>query len=299
MELISQYSAWYYLLCFGAALLYSSIVYYKNKKTIELSSWLRIVLFCFRTIVVFFIALLILSPFFKSVNTEIEKPILLIGLDNSSSIANNGEDYCKDLNKKIIHLQNQFSDVYEVKTFSFGEKVQPYKSNLFSEKSTDLSSFFDEMETQYSNKNVGAIVLMTDGVYNTGVNPVYQEKLKQVPVYSVVLGDTITYKDLFVKDLYFNNITFLGNKFPLEILIDATKCEKEKTTLIVEMDGVVKYTEEILLNKTPISKKVLISADQVGMRNELRCLGCHFHTAHASGIFALIFSITSYPKAPR
>ncbi|MFZ9848444.1 MAG: hypothetical protein ACO3EE_09880, partial [Flavobacteriales bacterium] len=262
MELITQYSAWYIVLCLLLGVVYASFFYWRNSKLTELSSSLKIVLFCFRTLVVSIISFLLLSPFVKSVSSTVEKPILVLAVDNSASV---GASNTKLLRERIEEINSAFAAQYELNFCSFGDKVKYSDSLSFTDKTTNFSTLFEEVETRYSNKNVGGVVVVSDGVYNSGLNPAYAKKLKNVPVFSVLVGDTSTYKDLFIKELFFNNLTYLGNNFPVEVVIGNNACLNEQTTVSLSIDGETKKSEEIKITKSLLNYKTLLRAEKTGM----------------------------------
>ena len=79
------------------------------------------------------------------------------------------------------------------------------------------------IDNNFSNQNIGALVLVSDGIYNRGSNPVFQAAELQYPVYSVAFGDTTEIKDLLVKKINHNQVAYLGNNFPVEVQIQAKK----------------------------------------------------------------------------
>ena len=96
----------------------------------------------------------------------------------------------------------------------------------------------------YANQNVGAMVLVSDGIYNTGSNPQYQAERLKFPVYTVLAGDTTVQTDLRIAGIIHNSQTFLGNYFPVEIKVAATHLAGNKAMLKV-LEG-----ENEVFNKT-------------------------------------------------
>ncbi len=121
---------------------------------------------------------------------------------------------------------------------SFGEHAKDSMNWLYSEKETDISSLFQEINQRYYGKNLGAIVLSTDGIYNKGYNPIYAARQAGCSIFTVALGDTTVKIDASVTKVDNNPTAFLGNTFPLQITIDATKLQGKSSNLTVtEMDG--------------------------------------------------------------
>src|SRR5205085_1513467 len=104
-----------------------------------------------------------------------------------------------DLPGRLESLSSKLEEKYNVKRFSFGDQVSDIKSFStlgFNEKQTDISSLFDEVQNRFSNRNIGAIILASDGLFNRGANPLYSSSGLKVPVYTIALGDTSTQRDL-------------------------------------------------------------------------------------------------------
>src|SRR5579862_10020452 len=103
----------------------------------------------------------------------------------------------------------------------------------YNEKETDISSLFQEITLRYYGKNLGAIILSSDGIYNKGYNPIYAARQLGCALYTVALGDTTVKIDASVTKVDNNPTAFLGNTFPLQITIDATKLQGKSSSLTV------------------------------------------------------------------
>ena len=105
--------------------------------------------------------------------------------------------------------------------YAFGSEVREGVDFSFTDKVSNLSSMLRTLYDLYSNQNLGAIVLATDGIYNEGSNPIYSGNLLAAPIYTVALGDTTPQKDVLIKRVYHNKIAYLGDKFSIQIDISA------------------------------------------------------------------------------
>ena len=273
MNIITEYPIWFILFCIAAGIIYSGILYYRDKKLIESSVWLVRLMAAFRCTVVTLISFLLLSPLLKSVNREVEKPIIIIAQDNSESIAigNDSALFKKEYKQNLQKFIDQLNDKYEVSLYSFADKIKELNSTdslTFKEKQTDISSLFDEIETRYSNRNVGAIVLASDGIYNKGANPVYSSDIIKVPVYTVALGDTTIKKDIVLLKVEHNSFAYLGNKFPMEISINAKKLKGKTTTLTVNNRNTVLFNQTINFasDAFTLTIPVLMEAKEIGLQ---------------------------------
>jgi hypothetical protein len=88
-------------------------------------------------------------------------------------------------------------------------------------------------------------VLAGDGLYNRGMNPLYASAQVRFPVYPIALGDTTPQQDAFVSKVNFNRIAFLGNEFPIEVIVGANKCAGKQTTLTVSNAGSIIHSQTL------------------------------------------------------
>src|SRR5690606_9489957 len=108
----------------------------------------------------------------------------------------------------------------------------------FSQLYTDISLTLRAAEERFYNQNVGAVLLISDGIYNRGANPVYQAEHLPFPVYTLGTGDTTVEKDIFIESLAHNEITYLNNEFPVEIGVRARKLSGKNFRIsIADEDG--------------------------------------------------------------
>ena len=214
------------------------------------------------------ILLLLLQLVFKQIKNETEAPIVILAIDNSSSISS-GLDTNAQLIEQLGVLKQSIEKKYTVRTILFGsnsrssDKVAPD----FKDKESDLENLFTDIENNYANQNIGAIIVASDGIYNKGANPVYAVEKMHFPVYTIALGDTNEFKDVLIKKVNHNQIAYFGNQFPVEIQVQAKKLKNTRLKVVILQDGQEKATEFAQItsdNFTSISNFTL-NADKKGL----------------------------------
>lgn len=273
MNIITEYPLWFTLFCLLAGGGYAAVLYYKDKRLTELSKWLIRTMATFRFIVVSVLCFLLLSPLLRSVVREVEKPVIIIAQDNSESLIS-GKDsayYRGEYKQKMNALVEELSDKYEVKLYSFADRIKElssFDSLSFNEKQTNVSTLFEELETRYSNRNVGAVVLATDGIYNQGTSPLYAAVQLKQNIYTIGLGDTTIKKDLILSKVEHNRMAYLGNQFPLEVIINSKRLKGKNSILTVSKDGQVLFTKPVSISQDIFDQtvSVLLEAKQVGLQ---------------------------------
>jgi len=128
---------------------------------------------------------------------------------------------------------------------------------------------FDEIETRYANRNLGAVILATDGLYNKGSNPVYASEKIKSPIYTIALGDTTIKKDLVLLDVEHNRLAYLGNEFPLQVVVQAKKLKNSVSTLTIQKGNSTLFTQKININSDAFTTTipVYLEAKNVGLQH--------------------------------
>lgn len=271
INITTDYPIWMILLCFLLGGIYAGVLYYKESKLDAIAKWLKNSLLVFRFLAVSIIAFLLLSPFIKTIFNKTEKPIIIFAQDNSNSLLIHQDSafYATNYLKELNALKEKLEKDYEVKFFTFGEKVKEEGTIDFAEKTTNIAELFEAVETKFYNRNIGALILSSDGVYNEGFNPVYSAENTNYPIYTIALGDTTIQSDIVLKEAIANKITFLNNKFPIEILGLAQSCKGEKTTLSVTYKNKVVFnkTYDITKNNQLIEETIILEAKEKGVQH--------------------------------
>ncbi|MDP3557939.1 MAG: VWA domain-containing protein [Bacteroidota bacterium] len=245
-------SPWYFFLlslCFG--LVISLLLYYKNKKNREVPRKIIYFLFALRFFTVSIISLFLLSLFLKQLKNETQNPIIIIAIDNSASMVMQGDslEIKTEFLQKLSLLKKNISANFEVKTFLFGDKVTgAINEPKFNEKETDISNLISEVENNFSNQNIGALVIVTDGIYNKGTNPIYTAEKLNFPIYPVALGDTNEIKDVAIQKINHNQIAYLGNSFPVEVIVSSKNFAGKEVVVSVLQNQTEKAKQIVKIN---------------------------------------------------
>lgn len=203
----------------------------KGSFSVESQKWL----FSIRALSVSLICFLLYAPFIKLTEKTVEKPVIIFAQDNSSSLALvRPKDFdLKVYSAQIEEIRKKLSADYEVRALTIGEEVKSGSHYSFNESITDITSLFRYINDRFANRNVGAVILATDGIYNRGGNPQYQATAINAPVFTIALGDTVPKKDLLISNINYNTIAYTGNDFQVEVSIEAFLCRGKSSRLTV------------------------------------------------------------------
>lgn len=268
-----QYPAWFMLFCVFLGLGYALALYFRDRTFGEQSPTLNWGLGGLRFLVVTLLSMLLLSPLLKSLLTETKKPVIILAQDASESVAAEmSEEERAVYQQSIQNLADELGKQYEVVQYSFGSDVREGIDFAFADKATDIAAMLRTTYDLYSNQNLGAIILASDGIYNQGSNPVYTGAKLAAPIYSIALGDTIPKKDVVVKRVFHNKITYLGDRFSVQIDVAAQNCAGSSTTMTVSKieNGGVRQLQQlpITIDKNDFftTREVILEAQQPGVQ---------------------------------
>ncbi|SFG94330.1 hypothetical protein [Pedobacter insulae] len=256
-----------FLACLALGILYAWLLYGKLK---HLPVRLIIILSLFRTLAITLLIWMLFAPLFKKVSYTLEKPIIILAQDNSLSVGQVMPAKFDQINyqKQMQELSTKLSEKYEVKTYSFSDSVKTGLDFSGKGKLSNGAVLIEQLKDEVMNRNIGAIIIASDGIFNRGGNPLYDLKQLNAPVYTIGLGDTVPKKDVLIADINYNNLVYLDNEFTLSVQVQAFQSKGEKTRLTVTENGVKVKDEIVDLNANSFVKDIPIKmkARKVGVQ---------------------------------
>lgn len=242
-NIIFESSPAYIIVCIIVAIGFAFLLY-KGKHPWS-KQWNRL-LFGVRALLAFLLAFLLLGPIVKQINNIFEKPFFIVLYDNSVSVQ---ETVDSTYLRKVVDNINDVASVlnekgYEVKINSLeGEEiVEPD----FTAENSDLTGALKRIANRYEGSRLGGVVLVSDGIYNSGISPIYTTF--NFPVYTLGVGDTLQHIDVAIKNVSYNKIAYQGNKFPLRVEVVIKNLESPSITASVLQRG------KLIDKQTKVSK---------------------------------------------
>src|SRR5688500_3869713 len=153
MSIITEAPAWFPILCLFAGIIYAGALYFRDRFNRTYGSFLASVLGILRFVCVTLLAFFLLKPLIRTINRNVEKPVIVIAQDDSQSlIVGKDSAFHQDAYKRQLNdLVSQFGDNYEIRTYRFGNSVHEGIDSLqYNEKLTDFSGLLDEVYNKYS-----------------------------------------------------------------------------------------------------------------------------------------------------
>jgi hypothetical protein len=229
-QVIFESSPAYIIVCIIVAIGIAFVLYRKTAAFPWNKTWKR-VLFGLRFILAFSLMFLLLGPIVKQINNLFEKPLTVILFDNSSSLREANDTIA--LNQLVKKIQASKASLeekgFDVRISDLNHEVQ---TPTFNAVTSDLNNALKKISSRYEGKKIESVVLISDGIYNTGVSPLYG--LHNFPIHTIGVGDTAQRTDIAIKNLAYNKIAYEGNKFPLrvEVSIKNLPSQPVKVTLL-------------------------------------------------------------------
>ncbi|WP_417874740.1 VWA domain-containing protein [Xanthomarina gelatinilytica] len=244
------------------------VALFQYKYKVKQLSNRQMVLAVLRFVSVFSLLVLLINPKFESKNVYLEKPNLVLAVDNSSSITylKQDDNALNLLDKIISHPQVQ--EKFDVQVYAFGDQVSLTDSLNFKQKQSNLDVVFKEFNQIYK-QSISPTVLITDGNQTIGNDYVFSAQKYKQPIYSVVLGDSTVYSDLKIQQLNVNKYAYLKNKFPVEVILVYHGEAALNTNFIVQKGAAIVYSETVSFSKENNSKilNFYLPANQVGVQS--------------------------------
>jgi hypothetical protein len=254
-----------------AALGVSLLLYFRNKENRELGKNRVAVLMVLRFLSFFIIAFLLLSPFIKNLKKITRNPLIIAAWDNSTSMVSTPDSV--NIADEIAEIRQQvtsgLSDKYSMLEYTFGEQAKGLETLDFGEKKTDYSNLISTVVNNHFNENIGALILVGDGINNQGKNPLNLLDEVNFPIYTIGFGDTTEIVDSRVQDIRVNRTSFSGNKFPVEIDAQFSKLKGKTIRLWVSHDN----TELASVMVTPpnqnyfLTQNFILDAGAAGLKH--------------------------------
>lgn len=215
-------SIWIYILLVLIAL---GFTLYTYKVTIPpITNFFRTILITLRTLAISLLLFVIFEPILIRISANIIKPKVAVLIDNSLSVAINDsrgsrkEELIKALNNSGI---KEFKDD-EIVFANFDSEVSPiYSFNTDSLKlngqATDIFKAINWASKNIETQNIQAILMFTDGAFNSGINPIYTAEQFGKPIFIVGIGDSNEAKDISLESIITNDISYVDIPVPVNI----------------------------------------------------------------------------------
>jgi hypothetical protein len=259
---------WLLIPVFLVSVAISAVLYYRFNS--GFSPTLRKILFAIRFLVLFILGLLLLNPNFYQNTKILNKPVLLVAVDNTESMLLAGDSgaIVNQTQQLVQQMTTELSEVYDIDLVGFNHEIQANPVIDFSGKRTDLGAVLNYAHEKYYMLPKAGIVLLTDGNNNRGVNPQALAANHGIPVFPVVFGDTNPAVDAFIDAIYYNKTVKAGAQFPVDVVVQAHGLKDEILKVQISKDGKLLQEQEVRVSQADFSKEVRFMPESAGQGSQ-------------------------------
>ena len=205
-----------------------------------------------RFLALFLVLLLLLSPIIRFRKNQVEQPLLLVFTDRSHSLG-----ALPDSAEIIQFYQTKLNDEAKEVFGAASVRIIPFGCGLVQDQGglqqscTDIERTFREAADRFAGQHIGAVVVLSDGIASSGLNPAYLKNPFQAPLYTLGLGDTAIKKDLYVRKAEAPRVVFMGNEFVVEADISAKGYEGKTLQVLLQEEGNILQRQSVKPSGNP------------------------------------------------
>ena len=248
---------WIVIIAITIGLLYAGLLYLHNKKQ-HYNRILTILLFTLRCFVASLLVILFFNPYIKLKQKTLEPSTIIIAQDNSTSlILTKDSSFYKNTYPFLLDsLANNISKKHIVDKYLFGNKTKDFDKIDYLDYYTDISEVLKTFKKNYYKKNVGAVILLSDGICNKSYLPEQDIESYPFPIYTVTLGDTTNYPDFYIKDIQYDKTAPSNSIIPIRLVANANNCRDEVMNIKCIVDNETIEEIELSVNSNRFSNTV-------------------------------------------
>lgn len=227
----------------------------------------RILLGSLRFVGIFGIFILLVPLKLEKTTTSREKHRLILLLDNSSSAGREPSRTQMLAASRLFTQDPEIEARFDLNTYTFGASLKSTDSLDFSENATDISAVLEAVSRVTLGDN-SSILLVTDGIENQGRSLAVSPQ-DAIPVFPVLVGDTTQYRDIRIDRINLNRFAFLGNQYPIEVLLSYRGAVPGKVRLqILDNDSIIhRQNLEFPAGRSAKRLEILARAREVGLHS--------------------------------
>jgi len=240
-------------------LLAAGLTYWTYRSTVpSLSSGWRALLGGLRFTSLALLCFLLLEPVFRTIQETERPPLLAVLVDDSQSMrvvggpgADSSADGVRDRLRPVVSsLRDDLPGAARLFEFDRSAREIPdgsLDSLTFTGGRSDLAGAVQSVTEQLRGENLQGIALLSDGQYNSGRNPTRLADRTGVPIHTVTVGDTARRRDLQVRQVVTNDLSYVDTEVPVRVTLEATDVPASTTTVTLLRDGTPLDTAEVSL----------------------------------------------------
>lgn len=214
-------------------LILAAIYFYYRRTLPELGFRDKFILSILRLFALIVIILSVGEIAIENTTKNVEKPATSILVDNSKSVSSDANI----INEKLVRIiQSLKNSNQKIEVIAFDEKLKVIHIDSlnqvdFSGHATNISTAINEVLKNKNEKNYQNVILITDGIYNSGENPIYLTEKSDIPFFIFGVGDPKPKIDISIDDIITNDLIYAQNQTPVRVNIKSNGFENQQTSI--------------------------------------------------------------------
>ena len=245
MSLFFQYSPLLLLVC--AVIAAAAVVWGYRRTVPDLPRGRKALLGSLRFASFFLICFLLFEPIARRTTNTSEEPVLAVLLDDSESVllATEGQPALQSRGVREVAEALALPADAEIRAFRFSTTAIELDADpealsdsmRFDGERTDIAEALTRVRERLQDEHLAGVVLISDGRYNTGSNPLYVAERSSVPIHTIVVGDTTAQRDVVVDRVSANRIAYVGVEQPVEVDLRVNGFPGERLSVSLAANG--------------------------------------------------------------
>jgi len=224
--LLNQTHAWVFLLL-GAVAVASVVWFYRRVP--PAAGRFRPLLIALRSAGLVLLCVILLEPVLAFSRTVTDRPVVGLLLDVSRSMAvsdgtggvRRGDEAVSLLNELMLPRIARDAELVALAISSGSHELDVDRGALarppvFDGGVTDIAQGFEALGDLLASRNLGSVVIATDGADNRGAGPYDAARALGVPVFVLGVGSPEAGTDIGIEDAVTNRISYAGESVPIE-----------------------------------------------------------------------------------
>jgi hypothetical protein len=204
------------------------------------------------------ILFLLFEPVWQRFDRRESSPVMAVLLDDSQSAgresASEGSINVAEMTRLVANGLPRNIEGAAVEFFRFSRSIEPVERSTatgdalaFDGDRTNLSGSLSALQRRYQDRRLAGVILVSDGIYNTGSNPLYIAEQFGAPIYTIVVGDTTEQRDVSIRRVTANEIAYSGRQTPVQVGIRSVGFAGERVTVSLSRSGNIVASEQVIL----------------------------------------------------
>lgn len=219
----------------------AAAVYFYRNTVPPVSRGKRILLTALRSAALALLLIFLFEPFLRLVSTSTQEPVLAVLVDDSKSMSIEDPSGKRLEQARAVLRRNMVDGNASLRFYTFGARTKVQEnfspdSLLAVQEATDITGAFRSVFREKERLNIGAVLLVSDGSYNLGQNPLYEAEQIGIPVFTVGIGDSTEQQDLVITRLVTNDLVYAETEVPVDVTVKSSGFTSE-TVDVVLSDG--------------------------------------------------------------